>query len=149
MTRTATLLIMKNFIKLNNKEISRQCNHRNIVNNQYHYFGFVNAINHLEMQMDLYMSKIYSQISLQAIKFYSKTCEQTRSLRQLTLTQVHKDTPLLGYILTGDHSIILQDEGINVMIMYKCARKVSPVKVETILHTISPEEIEVDNWSQC
>ena len=32
--------------------------------------------------MDLYMSKICSQLSLQAIEFYSKICEQTRSLRR-------------------------------------------------------------------
>ena len=159
--------------------------------------------------MDLYMSKIYSQLSLQAIEFYSKLCEQTRNIRQLALTQVHKDKPLLGYILTGDRSIIVQEEGINVMKMYRCAKKVSqlwvlddktydkipipyigvvqyvhqltrktyawakkvpcshnyfdklisidirgtvryrltpfPIKVETILHTISPEEIRVDN----
>ena len=77
------------------------------------------------MQMDLYMSKIYSQLSLKAIEFYSKTCEQTRSLRQLKLTQVHKDTPLLGYILTGDRSIFVKEEGIKVMKIYKRARKVS------------------------
>ena len=157
--------------------------------------------------MDFYMNKINSLLRLQAIEFYSKICEQTRSLRQLTLTQVQKDTPLLGYILTGDRSIFVKEEGIK---MYKCARKVSqlwvpnenncydkkpvlyksvvqnvhhltrktyasaekvpcshnnfdqllsvdtkataryrltpfPVKVETILHTISPEEIEIDN----
>ena len=48
----------QNIIKVNNKEISRQRNHRNITNNQYYYFGFVNKITHLEIQMDLYMSKI-------------------------------------------------------------------------------------------
>ena len=81
------------------------------------------------MQMDLYMSKIYSQLSLQAIEFYSKLCEQTRNVRQLALTQVHKDTPLLGCILTGDRSIFVQEEGINVMQMYRCAKKVSKLRV--------------------
>ena len=76
------------------------------------------------MQMDFYMSKINSQLSQQAIEFFSKICEQTRSLRQLSLTQVHKDTPLLGYILTEDRLIFVQEEGINVMKRYKCARKV-------------------------
>ena len=52
--------------------------------------------------MDLYMSNIYSRISLRAIEFYSQICEQTRNLRQLTLTQVQKNTQILGYILTGD-----------------------------------------------
>ena len=197
-------------IKVNNKEISGQRNYRNITNNQYYYFGFANEITQLEMEMDLYMSKIYAQLSPQAIEFYSKICEQTSSLRQLTLTRIHKDTPLLGYILTGDRSIFVQERGINVMKMYKCARKVSqlwvpndntcydkipilyksvvqyvhqltrktyawtkkvpcshnnfdqlisvdtketaryqltpfPVKVETVPHTISSEEIEVDN----
>ena len=80
------------------------------------------------MQMDLYMSKIYSQLSLQAIEFYSKLCEQTRNIRQLALTQVHKDT-LLGYILTGDRSIFVQEEGINNMKMYRCAKKVSQLWV--------------------
>ena len=51
--------------------------------------------------MDLYMSNKYSRISLKAIEFYSQICEQTRNLRQLTLTQVQKNTPLLGYILTN------------------------------------------------
>ena len=34
-------------IKLDNKEISRQRNHRNITNNQYYFSGFVNEITHL------------------------------------------------------------------------------------------------------
>ena len=57
--------------------------------------------------MDLYMSNIYSRISLQAIEFYSQTCEQTRNIRQLTLTQVQKNTPLLGYILTEINQYLL------------------------------------------
>ena len=89
----------------------------------------MNEVTHLETQKDLYMSKIYSQLSLQAVEFYSKICEQTRSLRQLTLTQEHKDTPLLGYILTGDQSIFVQEEGINIIKMYKCSRKVSQLWV--------------------
>ena len=54
------------------------------------------------MKLELFMSNIYSRISLEAIEFYSKICEQTRNIRQLTLTKVQKNTPLLGYILTGD-----------------------------------------------
>ena len=72
------------------------------------------------MKMDLYMSNIYSRISLQAIEFYSQICEQTRNFRQLTLTQVQKNTPLLGYILTGDRSIFVKQEG---------AKKSSPLYV--------------------
>ena len=79
------------FIKINSKDISQQPNKTKNHNN-YYYYGFVNEITHLEMQMDLYMSKIYSQLSLQAIEFYSKLCQQTRNIRQLALTQVHKDT---------------------------------------------------------
>ena len=200
----------KKFIKINNTDISQQPNKTKNHNN-YCYYGFVIEITHQEMQMDLYMSKkIYSQLSLQAIEFYSKLCEQTRNIRQLALIQVHKDTPLLGYILTGDRSIFVQEEGKNVKKMYRCAKKVSqrwvpddktcydkipilykgvvqyvhqltrktyawakkvpcshnnfdqlisidikgtvryrltpfPIKVETILHTISLEEIRVDN----
>ena len=70
------------------------------------------------MKLDLYMSNIYSRIRLQAIEFYSQICEQTRNIRQLTLTQVQKKTPLLGYILTGDRSIFVK-QGVNVMKMYK------------------------------
>ena len=81
------------------------------------------------MKMDLYMSNIYSRISLQDIEFYSQICEQTRNLRQLTLTQVQKNTPLLGYILTGDRSIFVKQEGVIVMKMYKCAKKSSPLYV--------------------
>ena len=56
-------------------------------------------------------------------------CEQTRNIRQLTLTQVQKNTPLLGYILTGDRFIFVKQEGVNVMKMYKCAKKSSPLYV--------------------
>ena len=79
--------------------------------------------------MDLYLSHIYSRISLQAIEFCSQICEQTRNIRQLTLTQVQKNTPLLGYVLTGDRSMFVKQEGVNVMKMYKCAKKSSPLYV--------------------
>ena len=118
-------------MKMNNKDASKQHNKRNNTNNPYYYYGFVNEFTHLEIQMDLYMSKIYSQLSLQAIEFYPNFCEQTRSLRQLTLAQVHKDTHLLGYILTGDRSIFVKEKRINVMKMYKCAQKVSQLWVPT------------------
>ena len=97
--------------------------------NQQFYYGFVNENTHLHMKMDLYMSNIYSRISLQAIEFYSQICEQTRNLRQLTLKQVQKNTLLLGYILTGDRSIFVKQEGVNVIKMYKCAKKSSPLYV--------------------
>ena len=80
------------------------------------------------------MSNIYSRQCLQAIEFYSKICEQMKNLRQLTLTQIQKNTLLLGYMLTGDRSIFVKQEGINVMKMYKCAKKSSPLYV--------PQEIE-------
>ena len=83
----------------------------------------------MTMKMDLYMSNKCSRISLQAIEFYSKICEQTGNLRQLTLTQVQKNTPILGYILTGDRSIFVKQEGVNVTKMYKCAKKSSPLYV--------------------
>ena len=110
--------------------ISEQTRYEDEDNKQY-YYGFVNENTHLHlhMKMDLYMSNIYSRISLQAIEFYSQICEQTRNLRQLTLTQVQKNTPLLGYILTGDRSIFVKQEGVNVMKMYKCAKKSSPLYV--------------------
>ena len=79
--------------------------------------------------MDLYVSNLYSRISLQPIEFYSQICGQTRYIRQLTLTQVQKNTPLLGYILTGDRSIFVKQEGVNVKKMYKCAKKSSPLYV--------------------
>ena len=98
-------------------------------NNKQYYYGFVNENTHLIMKMDLYKSDRYSRISLQAIEFYSQICEQTRNIRQLTLTQVQKNTPLLGYILTGDRSIFVKQKGVNVMKMYKCAEKSSPLYV--------------------
>ena len=117
------------FIKIKPKQIiSEQTRYEDEDNKQY-YYSFVNENTHLKMKMDLYMSKIYSRISLQAIEFYSQICEQTRSIRQLTLTQVQKNTPLLGYILTGDRSILVKQEGVNVMKMYKCAKKSSPLYV--------------------
>ena len=87
------------FIKIKPKQIiSEQKRYEDEDNKQY-YYGFANENTHLNMKMDLYMSNIYSRISLQAIEFYSQICEQTRNIRQLTLTQVQKNTPLLGYIL--------------------------------------------------
>ena len=117
------------FIKITPKEITSTLTRYEDENNNQFYYGFVNENTHLNMKMDLYMSNIYSRISLQAIDFYSQICEQTRNLRQLTLTQVQKNTPLLGYILTGDRSIFVKQEGVNVMKMYKCAKKSSPLYV--------------------
>ena len=117
------------FIKITPKEITSTLTRYEDEDNNQFYYGFVNENTHLNMKMDLYMSNIYSRISSQAIEFYSQICEQTRNLRQLTLTQVQKNTPLLGYILTGDRSIFVKQEGVNVMKMYKCAKKSSPLYV--------------------
>ena len=201
----------KKFIRIKPEQIISERTRYEDEDNKQYYNTFVNENTHLNMKMDLYMSNIYSRISLQAIEFYSQICEQPRNLRQLTLTQVQKNTPLLGYILTGDRSIFVKQEGVNVMKMYKCAKKSSPlyvpqtgecydkiailyknrvqyvhqltrqtylwakkvpcshrnfdqlistdtegtaryrvtpypVKVETILNTISPEEIVLDNY---
>ena len=117
------------FIKIKPKQIiSEQTRYEDEDNKQY-YYGFVNENTHLNMKMDLDMSNIYSRISLQAIEFYSLICEQTRNIRKLTLTQVQKNTPLLGYVLTGDRSILVKQEEVNVMKMYKCAKKSSPLYV--------------------
>ena len=120
------------FIKIKPEQIISERTRYEDKENQQYYYGFVNEETHLNMKMDLYMSNIYSRISLQAIEFYSQICEQTRNLRQLTLTQVQKNTPLLGYILTGDRSIFVKQEGVNVMKMYKCAKKSSPLYVPQI-----------------
>ena len=96
------------FIKIKPKQIMSQYTRYEDKDNQNYYYGFVNENTYLQMKMDLYMSNIYSRISLQAIEFYSQICEQTRNIRQLTLTQVQKNTPLLGYILTGDRSIFVK-----------------------------------------
>ena len=117
------------FIKIKPEQIISERTRYEDKENQQYYYGFVNEETHLNMKMDLYMSNIYSRLSLQAIEFYSQICEQTRNLRQLTLTQVQKNTPLLGYILTGDRSIFVKQEGVNVMKMYKCAKKSSPLYV--------------------
>ena len=128
-TRNKDKLDDEKFIKITPKQIiSTHTRYEDEDKNQF-YYGFVNENTHLNMKMDLYMSNIYSRISLQAIEFYSQICEQTRNLRQLTLTQVQKNTPLLGYILTGDRSIFVKQEGVNVMKMYKCAKKSSPLYV--------------------
>ena len=118
------------FIKIKPKQIiSEQTRYEDEDNKQY-FYGFVNENTHLNMKMDLYMSNIYSRISLQAIEYYSQICEQTRNIRHITLTQVQKNTPpLLGYILTGDRSISVKQEGVNLMKMYKCVKKSSPLYV--------------------
>ena len=92
------------FIRIKPEQIISERTRYEDEDNKQYYYGFVHENTHLNMKMDLYMSNIYSRISLQAIEFYSQICEQTRNLRQLTITQVQKDTPLLGYILTGDRS---------------------------------------------
>ena len=117
------------FIRIKPEQIISERTRYDDEDNKQYYYGFVNENTHLNMKMDLYMSNIYSRISLQAIEFYSQICEQTRNLRQLTLTQVQKNTTLLGYILTGDRSIFVKQEGVNVMKMYKCAKKSSPLYV--------------------
>ena len=117
------------FIKIKTNEITSSHTRYDDEDSQQIYYGFVIENTHLHMKMDLYMSNIYSRISLQAIEFYSQICEQTRNLRQLTLTQVQQNTPLLGYILTADRSIFVKQEGVNVMKMYKCAKKSSPLYV--------------------
>ena len=117
------------FIRIKPQQITTKHTRYEDEENKQYYYGFVNEITHMNMKMDLYMSNIYSRISLQAIEFYSKICEQTRNIRQLSLTQVRKNTPLLGYILTGDRSIFVKQEGVNVMKMYKCAKKSSPLYV--------------------
>ena len=117
------------FIRIKPEQIKSEGTRYEDEDNKQYYYGFVNKNTHLNMKMDLYMSNIYSRISLQAIEFYSQICEQTRNLRQLTLTQVQKNTPLLGYILTGDQPIFVKHEGVNVMKMYKCAKKSSPLSV--------------------
>ena len=116
------------FIRIKPEQIISEHTRYEDEDNKQYYHGFVNEKTHLNLKMDLYMSNIYSRISLQAIEFYSQICEQTRNFRQLTLTQVQKNTPLLGYILTGDRSIFVK-QGVNVMKMYKCAKKSSPLYV--------------------
>ena len=90
------------FIKITPKQIISTLTRYEDEDNNQSYHGFINENTHLNMKMDLYMSNIYSRISLQAIAFYSQICEQTRNLRQLTLTQVQKNPPLLGYIQETD-----------------------------------------------
>ena len=117
------------FIRIKPKQITSQRTRYEDEENKHYCYGFVNENTHMNMKMDLYMSNIYSRLSLGAEEFYSKICEQTRNIRQLTLTQVQKNTPLLGYILTGDRSIFVEQEGVNVMKMYNCAKKSSPLYV--------------------
>ena len=117
------------FIKIKLKQIiSEQTRYEDQDNKQKNY-SFVNENTHLNMKTDLYMSNIYSRKSLQALEFYSQICEQTRTIRQLTLTKVQKNTPLLGYIFTGVRSIFVKQEGGNVMKIFKWAKKSSPLYV--------------------
>ena len=125
----------KKRIKIKAKQIISEQTRYGDEDNKRNYYGFVNENIHLNMKTDLYMSNIYSRISLQAIEFYSQICEKTRNIRQLTLTQVQKNTPLLGYILSGYRSIFVKQEGLNVMKMYNCAKKSSPLYVPQTLCT--------------
>ena len=73
------------FIKNKPEQIISERTRYKDEDNKHYYYGFVNEDTHLNMKMDLYMSNIYSRISLQAIEFFSQICEQTRNIRQLTL----------------------------------------------------------------
>ena len=117
------------FIRIKPEQIISERTQYEDEDNKQYYYGVVNENTHLNMKMDLYMSNIYLRISLQAIELYSQICEQTRNLRQLTLTQVQMNTPLLGYMLNGDRSIFVKQGGVIVMKMYKCAKKSSPLYV--------------------
>ena len=90
----------KKFIRIKPEQIKSERTRYEDEDNKQYYYGFVNENTHLNMKMDLLNMKmdLCSRISLQAIEFYSQICEQTRNLRQLTLTQVQNNTPLLGYI---------------------------------------------------
>ena len=125
-TRKTDKFEEEKFIKTTPKSITSGHTRYEDEENKHFYYGFVNENNHMNTKMDLYMSNIYSRTSLQAIEFYSKICEQTRNIRQLTLTQVQRYTPHLGCILTGDRSLFVKQEGVNVMKMYNCAKKSSP-----------------------
>ena len=78
------------FIRIKPEQIISERTRYEDEDKKQYYYGFVNENTHLNMKMDLYMSNIYSRISLQAIEFFSQICEQIRNLRQLTLTQVQK-----------------------------------------------------------
>ena len=80
------------FIRIKPEQIISERTRYEDEDNKQNYYGFVNENTHLNMKMDLYMSNIYSRISLQAIESYSQICEQTRNLRQLTLTQINTST---------------------------------------------------------
>ena len=69
------------FIKIKPKQIMSSYTRYEDEDNQHFYYVFVNENTHLHMKMDLYMSNIYSRISLQAIEFHSQICEQTRNIR--------------------------------------------------------------------
>ena len=68
------------FINIKPKQIISEHTRYEDEDNKQYYYGFVNASTHLKMKLDLYMSNIYSRISLQAIEFYSQICEQTRNI---------------------------------------------------------------------
>ena len=55
------------FIKIKPEQIISERTRYEDKENQQYYYGFLNEETHLNMKMDLYMSNIYSRISLQAI----------------------------------------------------------------------------------
>ena len=74
-TRKKEKIEEEKFIRIKPKQkTSQRTRYEDEENNHYDY-GFVNHNTHMNMKMDLYMSNIYSRISLQAIEFYSKICE--------------------------------------------------------------------------
>ena len=65
-TRKKDKFDIEKFIKIKPKQkISEHTRYEDEDNKQY-YYGFVNKNTHLNMKLDLYMSNIYSRISLQA-----------------------------------------------------------------------------------
>ena len=126
-TRKKDEIEEEKFIKITPSSITSGHTRYEDQENKHFYYVFVHENTLMNIKRDLYMGNIYSRISLQAI--YTKICKQIRNIRQLTLTQVQKNTPLLGYIPTGDRSLFVKQEGVNVMKMYKCAKKSSPLYV--------------------
>ena len=80
------------FIRIKPEQIISERTRYEYEDNKQYYYGFVNENTHLNMKMDLYMSNIYSRISLQAKEFYSQICEQSKNKSKIIIKHISKRT---------------------------------------------------------
>ena len=92
------------------------------------YFGNINYDTHLDMKLDYTISRIFQEMSLSELETLHQLCklEKTQILQSLALAVLKILYP--GYLLSGNKSNFLDYER-NILCLYACTKKVSPLYV--------------------